>query len=204
MHVYSIQDKEYPFPSELNECSKNQVLSNVTNLLILFLGLEPILIDYSHGNYAERMKLAFSNFPKKKSILVVINFFDFKITPDEKEESQDLLENEFPKLIQLSRKNHEECLANTMVISALKLCKREFFIWFKESIEKLVNINSSKNDIKSWINGKNPRGKQFPIMDLITDDYCVAGFEADMIIGVGKHAHEKFLSRCKGQFIHVP
>ena len=59
----------------------------------------------------------------------------------------------------------------------------------------------TKGTIKEWMKGRN---KRICNKDLITDDYCVAGYEADFVILLGRTANvAAYMSRCKGQFVHI-
>ena len=46
--------------------------------------------------------------------------------------------------------------------------------------------------------------KEFSKRNLITDRYCVAGFEADIVIYLGDLHECDFISRTRGQFIKIP
>ena len=41
--------------------------------------------------------------------------------------------------------------------------------------------------------------------DLITDDACVPGYEADFVIYLGPNDNDvsAYMSRCRGQFVHI-
>ena len=59
----------------------------------------------------------------------------------------------------------------------------------------------SKENLKEWIRGTD---KKINCRDIITDHDCMAGFEADIIIYLGSYAEWQYMSRCRGQFIHIP
>ena len=85
-------------------------------------------------------------------------------------------------------------------IEAVKACKRSHhppLMWFSY----YANISDDKKKIKEWIKGRN---KTVCSKDLITDDYCLAGYEADFIILLGTTPNlAAYMSRCRGQFVHV-
>ena len=41
--------------------------------------------------------------------------------------------------------------------------------------------------------------------DLITDQFCVPGYEADFVIYLGPNDNDvsAYMSRCRGQFVHI-
>ena len=85
-------------------------------------------------------------------------------------------------------------------IQAVKSCKRHKqppLLWFNSNY---TYLSDDKKDIKEWIRGKN---KDFTDRDLITDRECVAGFEADFVIFVGSREVSAYMSRCRGQFVHI-
>ena len=45
--------------------------------------------------------------------------------------------------------------------------------------------------------------KDFIGRDLITDEHCLAGYEADLVIYLGLYNVSNCMSRCRGQFIHI-
>ena len=83
-----------------------------------------------------------------------------------------------------------------VAIEALKDCKRPHhppLQWFSS---RYASISNSEDDIKEWMKGRNKR-------DLIIDSECVAGYEADFIILLGSKNVEAYMSRCRGQFVHI-
>ena len=48
------------------------------------------------------------------------------------------------------------------------------------------------------------KDKNFNLRDLITDDRCVAGYEADFVIYLGSSGNlTAMMSRCRGQFVYI-
>ena len=63
-----------------------------------------------------------------------------------------------------------------------------------------VNVSGGNNSVKEWMKGKN---KRICGRDLVTDDTCVAGYEADFVILLGTGDLSAYMSRCRGQFVHI-
>ena len=63
------------------------------------------------------------------------------------------------------------------------------------------SVSDGKEDIKEWMRGKN---KTYSARDLITDEYCVAGYEADLVIYLGSiNSLSTYMNKCRGQFVQV-
>ena len=85
-------------------------------------------------------------------------------------------------------------------IEAVKACQRPHgppLLWFDSDY---AFVSDSKEHIKEWMKGKN---RQFTGRDLITDRWCVAGYEADLVIYLGSDDVSAFMSRCRGQFVQI-
>ena len=64
-----------------------------------------------------------------------------------------------------------------------------------------VDVSGGNDSVKEWMKGKN---KRICGRDLVTDDTCVAGYEADFVIYLGpKSEVTAYISRCRGQFVHI-
>ena len=63
-------------------------------------------------------------------------------------------------------------------------------------------VSDDKASIKEWMAGKN---KNICGKDLITDQACVPGYEADFVIYLGPNDNDvsAYMSRCRGQFVHI-
>merc|ERR1712051_107580 len=88
-----------------------------------------------------------------------------------------------------------------VAIEAVKACQRPHsppLLWFDS---KFAYVSDAKASIKEWIKGKN---RNFSGKDLLTDIACVAGYEADFVIYLGSRNVSAFMSRCRGQFVHIP
>merc|ERR1712051_371320 len=83
---------------------------------------------------------------------------------------------------QLARRTDEHSQNILVAIEAVKACQRPHgppLLWFNSDY---AFVSDDKASIKEWMAGKNKniRGK-----DLITEDLCVPGYEADFIIYLG-------------------
>ena len=94
----------------------------------------------------------------------------------------------------------DEYSQNLLVgIEAVKACNRPPpLLWFESDY---AFVSDDKEDIKEWMRGRN---KTFTARDLITDYYCVAGYEADFVIYLGSSSGvSACMSRSRGQFVHI-
>ena len=66
-------------------------------------------------------------------------------------------------------------------------------MWFKSDY---AFVSSEKSEIRESMKNNNYR-------DLITDPECIAGYESDFVIYVGPRKNSTYLSRCRGQFVHI-
>ena len=86
-------------------------------------------------------------------------------------------------------------------IEAVKACQRSHgspIMWFDS---QFADFSDSKDSIKEWMKGKN---KRISDRDLITDVNCVAGYEANFVIYLGSAWYvNAYMSRCRGQFVHI-
>merc|ERR1719350_2708291 len=96
----------------------------------------------------------------------------------------------------------DEYAQNCMVgIEAVNACQRPHgppLLWF---YSHYANVSDAKASIKEWIKGKN---RNFSGKDLLTDFACIAGYEADFVIHLGDFDVSAYMSRCRGQFVHIP
>ena len=85
----------------------------------------------------------------------------------------------------------------SVITKQLELANRKTpLLWFDERFDRY----SDKSEfIIQWMKGK---GK-YSDTDLITTIECMAGIEANVIIGIGEETMDHVLSRCKGQFVHI-
>ena len=102
-----------------------------------------------------------------------------------------------------NRQDHRsyDLLMYKVGIAAVEKCDRfpnPSLCWFRSGYSPICN---NEKDIKEWMRGRN---KTFCQRDLITDHLCVAGYEADFVIYLGSENDlSAYISRCRGQFVHI-
>ena len=103
---------------------------------------------------------------------------------------------------QLAERTDEDSQNLLVAIEAVKACQRPHgppLLWFCS--EYAFVSSDDKASIKEWMAGKN---KNICGKDLITDTDCVPGYEADFVIYLGpSYAVSAYMSRCRGQFVHI-
>ena len=184
----SIKVKETGFIGGYDELQNdfNSSLEIVENMP---LGPEPLVILSSKGTYKERLQHVFNTVAKDKSALIIFDYEGvMSPTPSEVEKAEHSSTN-------------EESQSLLLGIEAVKACDRPKppLIWLDYNHD---DINNDKEDIKAMMRGS----KDFIGCDLITSPYTVAGIEADVVIFVGSYVSSvtDIMSRCRGQFVHVP
>ena len=160
------------------------------------LGPKPLIIPDYDGSYQERLKYAFSIVGKEKSVLIILDYDFLKPTLEEINEAQKFATNQ--RLANDSNKNSQRLL---VALEALKACQRPNppFLWLNSDYDYISN---TKEDIKEWM-WMRYRKKNFTDRDLFTDYYCVAGYEADIVIYLGSGRESGYMSRCRGQFVQI-
>ena len=101
---------------------------------------------------------------------------------------------------ELAEKTDRDSQNILVAIEAVKACQRPHgppLLWFESDY---AFVSDDKASIKEWMAGKN---KNICGKDLITDDECVPGYEADFVIFLGSGFVSAFMSRCRGQFVHI-
>ena len=102
----------------------------------------------------------------------------------------------------MAEKTDEESQRLLVGIEAVKACQRPHgppLLWFRSNY---AFVSDDKASIKEWMAGKN---KNICGKDLITDHYSVPGYEADFVIYLGpSKGVSAYMSRCRGQFVHIP
>ena len=163
------------------------------------LGPEPLVIPSSKGSYKERCQLVFNTVAKDKSAFIIIDYsFGMSPTAEEIQEAkQSTTANE--ELAQKTDKYSQNLLVG---IEAVKACDRPKppLIWLRDS--RFDYVSDDKENIKAMMRGS----KDFIGCDLITDPFCVAGIEADLVIFLGPDDYRvmsDFMSRCQGQFVQI-
>ena len=130
---------------------------------------------------------------KDRPALIILNYWDMDPTPEEFIEAR-----KTTSLTDLAEKNGLESQNLLVGIEAVKACNRPPpLVWFDS---EYASVSDDKEDIKEWMRGRN---KTFTARDLITDTWFVVGYEADFVIYLGSGNVSAFMSRCRGQFVHI-
>ena len=103
----------------------------------------------------------------------------------------------------LAEKTDDRSQNILVAVEAVKTCQRPHgppLLWFDSDLEY---VSDGKDSIKEFMRGKN---KKMSAKDLITDIMCVPGYEADFVIYLGSNDTylSACMSRCRGQFVHIP
>ena len=161
------------------------------------LGPQPLILSRSEGSYRARLWQIFSGVGRYMSALIILDYSDMKSTTEEIQEAKaTTLHHE------LAEKTDEFDQNLLVGIEAVKACQRPHgppLLWFRSDYD-YANISDTKDTIKEWMKGKN---KRISGRDLITDDSCVPGYEADFVIHLGSDSVSAYMSRCRGQFVHI-
>ena len=159
------------------------------------VGPKPLILPQSEGSYHVRLKHAFSAVAKDKPVLIILDLWNMKPTLEEIQEAKKTTLHQ--SLAEKSDKTSQKYL---VAIEAVKACQRPHgppLLWFGS---KYANVSDTKEHIKEWMKVKN---RQFTGRDLITDIFCVAGYEADLVIYIGSSNVSVYMSRCRGQFVQL-
>ena len=176
----------------------NNFNSSMQVALNMPLGPEPLILQSSDGSYHARLQQAFIVLSIDKPALIILNYLNMKPTTEEIQAAKATTLHQ-----DLAEKTDYESKNILVAIEAVKACQRPHgppLLWFSSGW--LVVFSDAKASIKEWIRGKN---RNISGKDLLTDDDCVAGYEADFVILLGSTGDESaFMSRCRGQFVHIP
>lgn len=161
------------------------------------LGPEPLVIPSSKGSYKERLQLVFNTVAKDKSAFIIIGYDMFMSSTAEEIQAakQSTTANE-----QLAQKTDEPSQNLLVGIEAVKACDRPKppLIWLHYRYDY---VSDDKEKIKAWMRDS----KEFIGCDVITTPECIAGIEADLVIYLGSNLNlTGCMSRCRGQFVHIP
>ena len=165
------------------------------------LGPKPLILLKSEGSYHARIQKAFNAVGKDKPALIILNFTFMKPTREEIEEAKKI--TSIQELAEKTDGRSQNLGQNILVgIEAVKACQRPHgppLLWF---MSEFANFSDDKDSIKAWIKGKN---KRISGRDLISDIWCVPGYEADYVIYLGPNDNNvsAYMSRCRGQFVHI-
>jgi hypothetical protein len=171
----------------------NSSLKVATNMP---LGPEPLIHHRSEGSYQTRLQLVFIAVGKDKLALIILDSDYMRPTAEEIQAAKATTTHQ-----QLAEKTSDRSQRYLVAIEAVKACQRPHgppLLWFQSSC---AFVSDDKASIKEWMAGKN---KNVCGKDLITDDWCVPGYEADFVIYLGSDNVSAFMSRCRGQFVHIP
>ena len=155
------------------------------------LGPEPLILSRYEGSYYERLQKAFHVVGKEKLVLIIL---DYDYMSPTSEEVKVAIKTTFSQ--RLANKTEKRTKNLLVGIESVKTCLKPHktpLLWFDSDYEYL---SDSKATIKNWMKGKNKTV-------LITDSYCVSGYEADIVILLGSGYVSAFMSRCRCQFIHI-
>merc|ERR1719509_136163 len=163
----------------------NSSLKVATNMP---LGPEPLILPRSEGSIKARLQLVFSGVGKDKLALVILDSLDMKPTAEEIQAAKATTTHQ--RLAEMTESQ------NILVgIEAVKACQRPHgppLLWFQSDYDF---VSDDKASIKEWMAGKN---KIICGKDLITDDNCVPGYEADFVIYLGPNDNmPAYMSRCR-------
>ena len=173
----------------------NSSLKVTTNMP---LGQEPLILPRSEGSIKARLQLVFSGVGKDKLALVILYSIYMKPTAEEIQAAKATTTHQ-----QLAEKTGNRSQNILVAIEAVKACQRPHgppLLWFDS---RYAFVSDDKDSIKEFMRGKN---KKMSAKDLITDQSCVPGYEADFIIYLGSNTMgyvSACMSRCRGQFVHI-
>ena len=161
------------------------------------LGPKPLILPRSEGSIKARLQQTYSAVGKDKLAVVILNSYDMKPTAEEIQAAKATTTHQ-----QLAEKTVKVSQNILVAIEAVKACQRPHgppLLWFRSDY---AFVSDDKASIKEWMAGKN---KNICGKDLITDQYCVPGYEADFVIYLGPDDNDvsAFMSRCRGQFVHI-
>ena len=135
---------------------------------------------------------------KHKPVLIIIASTNMLLTTSENTSTLDVTKNVRELFYENMTKSQRQ---NRLIgIEAVKACQRPSgppLLWFNS---QYAHLSDTKEDIKEWMRGKN---KKIAGRDLVTDGECVAGYEADIVIYLGQGNMSEYMSRCRGQFVHI-
>ena len=159
------------------------------------LGPDPLILPRYKGSIKTRLQLAFSAVGQDKLALIILHYVYMKPTPEEIREAKATTTHQ-----ELAEKTDVHSQKLLVAIEAVKSCQRPHgspLLWFNS---KYASVSDDKASIMEWMAGKN---KNICGKDLLTDTVCVPGYEADFVIYLGSGDVSAFMSRCRGQFVHI-
>ena len=175
--------------------SDNYFNKSLKITLTMIRGLEPLILPRSLGSYYERLQQGFSAVGIDGHILIILDYVSMKPTPEEIQAARATTTHQ-----ELAEKTDTQSENYFVAIEAVKACQRPRgppLLWFESG---KAYCSDTKASIKEWMRGRN---RNITARDLLTDDACVLGYEADIVILLGSSNSSLFLSRCRGQFVHI-
>ena len=162
------------------------------------LGPKPLILPRSEGSIKARLQQTYSAVGKDKLALIIL--CPHKMRLPRAEEIQAAKATTTHQ--QLAEKTDSISLNILVGMEAVKACQRPHgtpLFWFSSDYGF---VSDGKDSIKEWMAGKN---KNICGKDLITDYCCVPGYEADFVIYLGPDNQNvsAYMSRCRGQFVHI-
>ena len=187
------------------------------------------IIERKEGSYARRLKIAYNDI--HNPALIILNVLDMEPTFREIENSKNF--PYFGKLVQakslilsrgtktLSTKKERLLVGIEAVMEACEVHGRpQPLLWFDKHYNEDIFVSESQAEraIKNNMFEEDNNYKE----DIVTDNDCVAGYEANIVILLGEsllaestrfqrtqntwseHAAELTMGRCSGQFILIP
>ena len=187
------------------------------------------IIERKEGSYARRLKIAYNDI--HNPALIILNVLDMEPTFREIENSKNF--PYFGKLVQakslilsrgtktLSTKKARILVGIEAVMEACEVHGRpQPLLWFDKHYNEDIFVSESQAEraIKNNMFEEDNNYKE----DIVTDNDCVAGYEANIVILLGEsllaestrfqrtqntwseHAAELTMGRCSGQFILIP
>ena len=178
------------------------------------LGPKPKIYGEEEGTYAKRLMMVLNDF--QKPAFIILNVLDMKPTRDEIYHTKKFTPytNLITNRLFACTKGEKLAIGIDAVDKAVKACHRSVpLLWFSEEYNEAIFQSdhaqiAAENAVKKYIREGNKLGE-----DIVTDNDCVAGYEANFVILLGEspgsspwsqHAAQLTMGRCSGQFVLIP
>ena len=162
------------------------------------LGPDPLILPRSEGSIQARLQHVFSDVVTDQGALIILDILNMEATPEEIHEAKRVTSHQ--ELAERTDRHSQRCMVG---IEAVKACQRPQgppLLWFDSDSDFVSDtLCDTEDSVKEWMKGK----KNISGRDLISDTKCVPGYEADFVIYVGSGNVTAFMSRCRGQFVHI-
>ena len=151
-----------------------------------------MIFPSSETSYHAKLQNAFNTVGNDKHALIIVGRMDPTCKEIKVAQKKTIHKD-------LAKKTNHDGKKILVAIEAVKACNRPPpLLWFES---KYSYVSDDKEDIKEWMRGRN---KTFSARDLITDYYCMAGYEADLVIYLGINWDVSiFMAKCRGQFVNI-